>query len=202
MGEYATIKNTRERVKIGTCEDLMYLRWDQVDLVRGETPIRDALDVYLFRFPWPGEDNIAPGHFDSERAVAVHGVRQPEIEHGMVQFTASAGYVLSIPCPEGQPNVTDGFWTMVGDLRVGRNGFKGAMQITGQRVWEGRLVLVCRCGPCGSTYRLPTLEMAQPVIDAFVAEGDGRDRWDGAGSSGDWYRAVAARIEAGYRLSI
>ena len=40
MGEYANYMG--ERVKIGTCEDMLYLRWDQRHLVtESETPLFD-----------------------------------------------------------------------------------------------------------------------------------------------------------------
>lgn len=62
MGEYA-IYQGRE-VKIGTCENLYHLRWEQAHLV---TPAAHSLDpiaeraVVRFRFPWPDEDGQEPG---------------------------------------------------------------------------------------------------------------------------------------------
>jgi hypothetical protein len=64
MGEYANYNG--QRVKIGTCEDMLYLRWDQRGLVtESETPLFDpkVLEVIRFRFPFPGEDGIEPGGF-------------------------------------------------------------------------------------------------------------------------------------------
>lgn len=198
MGEYATIKRTGERIKIGTCEDLFDLRWDQAHLVRREDGPWDdaALAAYRFRFPFPDEDHIQPGQFtDVDRGVPIHGLPQPEMDHDRVQFVASsAGYNLTIPCPEGQPGCTPGWNTKVGDLTVHRNGFSGPMIVVQQRWWRGRLVTVCRCRPCGVTYRLETIEAAQPVIDHLRKEADGR----GAG----WYRTMADRIEAGYSTTL
>ncbi|HXK37027.1 MAG TPA: hypothetical protein VJ553_05605, partial [Candidatus Paceibacterota bacterium] len=64
MGEYAMF-GERE-IKIGTCEDMYYLRADQVQSVRktraGHTNVSDpdVLKVVRFRFPWPDEDGKEP----------------------------------------------------------------------------------------------------------------------------------------------
>jgi len=63
MGEYA-LYNGKE-IKIGTCETMYYLRWDQrhlVEPIKGN--VNPALDSGLrFRLPWPDEDHIEPGQF-------------------------------------------------------------------------------------------------------------------------------------------
>ena len=94
MGEYAIYNG--QRVKIGTREDMLYLRWDQAHKV---TPVSDSLnptdpkilDVIRFRFPWPDEDNIAPGEFhDSDRGLRLDGFTVPaEVKHGSTQFKAN-----------------------------------------------------------------------------------------------------------------
>ena len=67
MGEYATRKDIGERIKIGTCESMYYLRADQAREVYAEPgnvdPIADAAAI-RFRFPFPDEDGIEPGNFD------------------------------------------------------------------------------------------------------------------------------------------
>lgn len=214
MGEYATFKG--EQIKIGTCEDMYYLRADQARLVsvnrsHGDTDVIGCADAIRFRFPFPDEDHIEPGAFENYgRAVAVHGVQVPDgVEHYNVQFSAQAGYLLSIPCPEGADGCTPGLQTEVNGMRVARNGFGGAVRIVQQRVRNGKLVTVCACGGCGTKWRLETIEDAQPIIDACRAEGAAADRreWvsnrcEGpitASSSGDWWRKVADRIVSGYR---
>lgn len=159
MGEYAR-HNGRE-IKIGTCEEMYYLRADQAAKVEALDGNVDPADVeqregLRFRFPFPDEDMIAPGDFDNAfRSLVVHGVNSPEgVEHDNVQFTAD-GYVMSIPCPEGTHND-----------RVHRNGFAGAVKIVQQRWVDRKLVTICQCGGCGAKYRLSTLEDAAPVIRA------------------------------------
>src|SRR6266545_1319217 len=93
MGEYETVGG--HEVKLGTCEDFYYLRWDQRlapadvegrDAFRYFTP--DVLEVVRFRFPWPDEDGTPAGGFAGDlRGLTLWGFEQPaEVDHGTVQF--------------------------------------------------------------------------------------------------------------------
>jgi hypothetical protein len=193
MGEYAKFKG--HQIKIGTCEDLYYLRADQghlVDAQRGNVNPRAADDrrVIRFRFPWPDEDHVEPGAFEAyDRAVGVYGVQPPaDLEHYAVQFTAQAGYVVSLPCPEG-PGAAHG-------LTVHRNGFAGPVKIVQQAYRNEHLALICACGGCGARYNLPTLAAAEPVIGACRAMAEDRPRDERRAA---WWQAVADRIADGYR---
>lgn len=199
MGEYAT--HNGHSIKIGTCEDLYYLRADQARVV---TPERGSLNpndpavqaVIRFRFPWPDEDHIAPGAFEAfERAVPIDGpdVSVPaEVEHHRVQFTAPAGYLLSIPCPERHATEDTGLsLTHTNGLRIARNGFRGRVRLIQQAYRNGHLAAICECGGCGARYNLPTLADAQPLIDACRARA--------ARDTSPWWAAVADRIAAGYQ---
>jgi hypothetical protein len=199
MGENARYRG--QLIKIGTCEDMYYLRADQRHLISGYT--FGALD--RFRFPFPDEDTIEPGEFaDHDR-----GWRIPETwslptdytGHGSVQFVARAGYVLSIPCPEqfGQPgmhvDLSSGSKPI--PLRVHRNGFNGHPGIYQQRQVEDQLMTVIGCGACGSRWRLE-LPAAEQVAQAFFDEADRQ-------TLGDTERAhllsIAERILAGYLVT-
>lgn len=205
MGEYAKVKGTGAHVKIGTCEDMYYLRADQAHDVWPEDssldPVKEA-EVLRFRFPWPDEDSQAPGDFeDPFRKLRVWGAEVPDIEHGTVQFKADNGYLVSLPCPEGELGKT-----FSDTFKVHRNGYGGAVHLVQQRLWNGLLVSVCECGGCGHKYRLETLEMAEPVIVGIRAEAD-RHQADYAKTAGDgcgrsvtaqWYDTIAERITRGY----
>lgn len=208
MGEYAKYKG--EEIKIGTCEDMYYLRADQARKVlplRGNVdPVKDA-DGIRFRFPFPDEDSIEPGAFnDFNRTIGVWGVEVPEeIDHSSLQFTrnypSSGGILLSAPCPESKEGKASG-------LRYHYNGYNGKVQIAQQRLVDGQLVLICQCGSCGAAYRCPTIEDAQPIIDALLKEADSDDHQDRLSaqhhgcepstSRGDFRREIARRIVAGY----
>lgn len=174
MGEYAQYRG--ESIKIGTCENMYYLRADQRHLV-SDYDFAACLEEIRFRFPFPNEDTIAPGSFDDHD----HGVRIPgnwrlpaDFEHdGSVQFKAKPGYLLSIPCPEKYAHEgNEGLRTVTPDgMVIHRNGWAGGYQVkqlkrVGEEWWT-----VVACGSCSSAWRLP-LEHAESVAVAFRAEAD------------------------------
>lgn len=212
MGEYANVNG--DRVKLGTCEDLYYMRADQMDRVSGgDWPaLRSALGVIRFRFPFPDEDGIEPGSFDPyDRGFKLRGYTLPAKlsgdEHGSIQFQHRAGYLVSIPCPEqfGQPGMSV---NLPNGLHVARNGFNGEPRIVQQAFRGGVLVTLLRCGACGAIHRLDTLEDARPVLEALRAEALETEwspvecrRVDRYPVGSDYRRqleTIAARIEAGY----
>ena len=192
MGEYA--KFNRRDIKIGTCEDMYYLRADQSALVQplpgNVDPVRDRAEL-RFRFPWPDEDEIRPGAFERyERGVGLHGVEQPAtVDHGVVQFTAP-GYNVCLPCPESKA---------YSGLKIHRNGHPGPVQIVQQRWIGDQLVLICACGGCGAKWREATLDEARPYIDACLREAANRELPPATASDGEWWREVARRIKVGYQ---
>lgn len=195
MGEYAM--RGQERVKIGTCEDMLYLRADQrhaVYALSGNVdPVRDAAHL-RFRFPWPTEDDVAPGAFeDPFYGISFHTVSVPDgVEHGNVQFCAQVGYLVSLPCPESPEGKAS-------PLKVHRNGFQGAVKLVQQRLIDGKLVAICECGGCRTKYRLETLEDAQPLIDECLKQAaQWRAEYRPDEHRARWYEEIAARIRAGY----
>ena len=70
MGEYAIRKSDRESIKIGTCEDMYYLRYEDQDKV---IPDECSDFGYRWRIPFPDEDHILPGDYDS-------GFRQVDLD--------------------------------------------------------------------------------------------------------------------------
>lgn len=69
MGEYAIRKSDGQNIKIGTCESMYYIRFEDRDKVRSE-PNSISLsnpahvDGLRFRLPFPDEDNLEPGQYD------------------------------------------------------------------------------------------------------------------------------------------
>lgn len=222
MGEYAKLKGSGAEVKIGTCEQMYYLRWDQADQVWAQhgnvDPVRDRFDGIRFRFPFPDEDRIQPGEFeDYDRAFRIDGIEQTDDhEHYHVQFKASNGYLLSIPCPESGTRSADRMSLRVdvagGSVKVGLNGYGGSFGIHSQR-WlredeDGpeRLVTVCRCLGCGALWRLHTWEQAEPIVVALRAQADEWQRRTDAdmpayGASAATLHEIADRIRDGYQLA-
>lgn len=192
MGEYANRKSDGQRIKIGTCEDLMGgLRPDQLDAT--DYPFTAAnLKHFLFRFPFPGEDGTEPGDFENyPDGLAVWGAWPPRtINHDKVQFKAGVGILVSLPCPRG-PEPLDG-------VTVHYNGYCGPVKIVGQRAWGGAWALVAKCGDCGAFYRHERLEDAQQVIDALRAMARSEQMRDQYAGIARFYGEVADRIERGY----
>lgn len=187
MGEYA--KFAGREIKIGTCEDMYYLRYDQAHLVRplpgNADPVREHADL-RFRFPFPDEDSVPPGEFrDPFRSirVSVPDVDWDGIEHSTIQFHNARGMLVNLPCPEGTDNPHN----------VMKNGYPGNIGVVQQRWWDGQLVTVCECGSCGAKFRMPTLDHARPVLTALRA----RAKRDGESERG-FFTVIADRIEAGY----
>jgi hypothetical protein len=202
MGEFAQRNSDGSIIKIGTCEDMYYLRADQADQItakRGsiDPQSKDQAKSIRFRFPFPEEDNIRPGDFDNyDKGLTAYGIEVPEeVEHRKIQFTAP-GILVSLPCPESQEAKESG-------LPFHYNGYKGKVQIVQQRLVGGALVTICKCGSCGAAYRLPTIEDAQPIVDAFTKQAAMERRDFESGRSrdetrGDYFDQVASRIMAGY----
>ncbi len=195
MGEYAKLKGTGAEVKIGTCENMYYLRHDQRRLVAPlwgslDPADRETQEVIRFRFPWPDEDNIDPGEFaDPFRRLRVDVPAPEEFEHGIVQFIASSeGYNLCVPCPEG-PDQIEG-------LTIHRNGFAGPAFLVQQAVRDDKLVGIMQC-ICGRSYRLPTLVDAAPVCEYLLDQAEQHAREKDT-SHAQWLIGVATRLRAGY----
>lgn len=194
MGEYAMYRG--KEIKIGTCEDMYYLRADQAHLVtalpNNIDPMKDTATL-RFRFPFPDEDGTAPGVFpDYDRTLALSGEFDclKYADHRDIQFVARVGILAMLPCPRSDAGKTNG-------INYGYNGYAGSLRFGQQRVWEGHLVLVAECGDCGAAFRLETLEQAEEVIVACRSKADRETRDDNPSVAKYWH-TIADRITAGY----
>ena len=61
MGEYARRVQDGQEVKIGTCETLYYLRYDQ----RNQVNYDFGDEKWFWRIPTPEEDGCWPGEFET-----------------------------------------------------------------------------------------------------------------------------------------
>ncbi len=111
MGEFAVRKSDRERVKIGTCESMYFLRWDDIDKVEPPCDLREP--GLSFRLPFPDEDDQQPGEYEHyERGYRLlpyqdegHTIAfEPAgtIDHpGFIQLHHPSGLLLSATCYHG-----------------------------------------------------------------------------------------------------
>lgn len=202
MGEYAHYGD--HKVKIGTCEEMYYLRYDQrtkVQPLSGNVdPVQDAAEL-RFRFPWPDEDGFAPGSSDFydkgyERGITVYGLDAPlDLDHGTIQFTAPVGYNVCLPCPESVAySDYQGARKLIDSgpvIRVHRNGFRGAIQLVQQRyVPDQGLVPILRCA-CGAKWREADPARIELLAVCLRSEGD---RQPEDLSAHAFYHAIADRV--------
>jgi len=126
MGEYATRKSDNEHIKIGTCESMYYLRFDDIDHVIYDYDLRDTEANTSFRIPFPDEDHLLPGagcltynrgyrlraYIDSNTDQRVDFDSAPYAEHpGNLQLTHPCGLLLNVSCYHGHrlPEAHGGF---------------------------------------------------------------------------------------------
>jgi hypothetical protein len=203
MGEYAKFNN--DSIKIGTCEEMYYLRYDQRHLVqyeRGSVDLEDkeTLAQVRFRFPFPSEDNIMPGGFSDH----TYGIRVPDaydmsdgLDHSLVQFRASNGYLTNLPCPESTEWIDHAGYKLHNQtaIKVHLNGYGGKAKLVQQKYVNGQLWAVCACCGCGTKWRLDQ-DSGMALADSFTAEAAKMER-QGLRNWAD-YREIATRIRAGY----
>lgn len=215
MGEY--IKLDGQHYKLGTCEDLYYVRLEQLQrwIAEGRTASlpgnlepREYLDgSFRFRFPFPWEDpitnfNIPHGadpvssqNFDYGFGVSL------DAEFGGVEFDHSpiyshikahgGGYGLNVklPCPQSKEWLSCSVRTEYKSEWEGRSSY---IQIVQQRPCEGNIWTVVRCGHCGAKVRLSPSE---GTLLAVYLRGRYSDTYP---DKSDTFAEIANRIEAGY----
>lgn len=208
MGEYAKLKQTGERVKLGTCENLYYLRHEHLGLIEPDTSdvhpmdVTEHFDVYRFRFPWPDEDGIVtPGcigdlPFDRQEPVIwpIGALWESfEFNHENVTFVDVRLGLLNLPCPESED----------GARLVGYKGVQylrslplGSMTLQYQKqLADGRVVPVMGCRTCGAKFRVEDADGIRTIAVAFRSMADRAPQEPtGVQRSAAWLHAVADRI--------
>lgn len=167
MGENAKRISDGATVKIGTCESMYYLRFEDRGNVRAlpgnVNPTGDAGEL-RFRVPFPDEDSVKIGEYaDHARGARLYreGERgytedysDPDLsaEPGIIQLTHPSGVLVNLPCYHGEklPEAPKGggiFW----------NGKSHALELGMIRgiVVDGALAAlpVIRCRHCGGMWR-------------------------------------------------
>ena len=195
MGEYLNFDG--EDVKIGTCENLYYLRYDflkdNLDRFKAgdQEPKSYLSDGSRFRFPFPEEDTQQPFHYEKfDKGLTVPVDRKDfEIEHSTVTAHIQAnggGYGINyfIPCPGlnreleiEHSNISERFPLDIVQLKP-----------VGEEVW-----LVVRCGYCGVRVRFDYKE-SKKLTDHIekLHENDTEENQD-------YWNKVCSRILEGYK---
>lgn len=111
MGEYAKRISDGVEVKIGTCEDMYYLRFEDRDKVRPISgnldPVQEA-NVLRFRLPFPDEDDIQIGTYKDYRRGQVlyrgndYFSDESKAAHaGLIQLHHDSGLMVNAACFHG-----------------------------------------------------------------------------------------------------
>jgi hypothetical protein len=207
MGEY--VKYRGREIKIGTCESMYYVRWQQMAEIVAlglceKMPGNADPAAYVrlgsglrFRFPFPDEDQIEPGDFtDHDKSVVIGipagcPVCAPDDCHETVCQSINCrggGYNVNaiIPCP-----ATAAFAT----VKHSPIGGTIPLEIVQQKPMEdGAVWTVVRCGWCSGMYRLGREEAAW--LSNYIRE-QYSDEQDAAH---EFWHTIAARIDEGYKV--
>lgn len=174
MGEYAKRKSDGTDIKIGTCEDMFYIRFEDRDKV---TALPNSIDLgsakqvdgLRFRIPFPDEDHLRPGEYDEfNRGLRLYrqcGVGRSSYTEdwkdestlediGTMQLHHQpSGLLLNVPCYHGLklPDVVE-------PMRAFWNGKGHAFELSSIKAvlvdggWL-KTVPVVRCRFCGHMWR-------------------------------------------------
>ena len=168
MGEYGIRKSDGEHVKIGTCERMFYLRYEDRDKIKPEENSLDQMKAtgLFWRLPFPDEDGVLPGDYDPHnRGLHLYkfGIdRRGEkytmdfedaetVEHpGTIQLRhESSGLLMNVPCYHGLklPDVRE-------PMRAAWNGKSHSFELDSiKNISDGTVHPVVKCRHCGKMWR-------------------------------------------------
>ena len=102
MGEYGIRKSDGESIKIGTCNNMYYLRLEDKNKV---TPEQGSHFGEIWRLPLPKEDGILPGSYDSHIAsydlIDFNAESIQESDTGIIQLSHESGLLINVTCYHG-----------------------------------------------------------------------------------------------------
>lgn len=166
MGEYAERKSDGIEVKIGTCDSMYYLRYEDRNKVK---PVENSLnpageDCLFWRLPFPDEDNIQVGEYtDYKRGYRLYKNEKDERGHewsvnfsdpktvgdaGIMQFHNDSGLLVNVKCFHGEklPESTE-------DAQFHWNGKSWHFELAHIQNMKDKVLPVVRCRFCGNMWR-------------------------------------------------
>jgi hypothetical protein len=156
MGEYA--KFNGESIKIGTCEMMYYLRYEDRHKV---TPESNSLNPHtvknlFWRLPFPDEDHIQPGHYENHnRGIRLNHpskgdfkVEGADNRPGMIQLVhKNSGLLANIKCYHGMKLPENSK-----EVRFGWNGMGHSFELIGIKNADDEIRAVYHCRHCQSMW--------------------------------------------------
>jgi len=107
MGEYAIRKSDKQEIKIGTCESMYYMRYEDRNKVIPIYGNVDPMKHYnlFYRLPIPEEDHLSVGEYSYPMpTVDLIGFNDPSTveSKGLIQVTHENGLLINVNCYHGQ----------------------------------------------------------------------------------------------------
>lgn len=173
MGEYAKRIQDGEEVKIGTCETLYYLRYDQ----RNQVDYDFGNDKWYWRIPTPEEDGRWPGDYETTPLreggyipymLKVNESKGNELAKAMMESVGivqtrveSLGLLVNLPCYHGLQLPENGngmkfFW----------NGKRDALYLSFLANYPHEMRVGFQCAACGEMWSAPFMD-ALPMIKSL-----------------------------------
>ena len=185
MGEYAKRKADGEEVKIGTMDNMYYLRYEDrnaVECIHGNVNPATATGL-RFRLPFPDEDDVLVGEYSSfERGLrlcmrvpskVVYGQDSwqdftiDNANPGSFQMTHPSGLLVNVPCHHGA-KLPD-----LGEASVHWNGKSHSFELVFVKVMNDHtLAPIVRCRHCGEMWRVAACLPMQTKIRRWQHEPD------------------------------
>lgn len=166
MGEYAIRKSDGQKIKIGTCDSMYYLRYSDRDKVRalpGNVDVHDQKTVnqLRFRLPFPDEDHIRPGEYQPFRGASLCNFSDKETagDPGLVQLTTKTGMLVNVSCYHGEklPENTK-------EAQFHWNGKDNFYNLTALKFINGDVFGIYECVDCRHMWRAPLKELIPFMI--------------------------------------
>lgn len=165
MGEYAKRKSDGVETKIGTCESMYYLRYEDRNKVEKIPHSLDATkeENLYWRLPFPDEDKTKIGEYnDHDRGQILYDKDEKDFtsaelaqKPGIIQLRdEKSGLLLNVPCYHGEllPEIVNGqsFW----------NGKKPAWVLSSIKNSSTKgIIPVIRCRFCNKAWSTDWLDI-------------------------------------------
>lgn len=163
MGEYAKRNSDGQEIKIGTCESMYYLRYEdrfKVSKLNGSLDAGKELNLF-WRLPFPDEDHIPPGTYPEYNRGERLWKAKPNGEYsidftdsstiespGLIQLTHPSGLLVNVNCYHGEKLPVDS-----ADLKSGWNGKSWTYELAHIKNREDGIFPIVHCRFCGQLWR-------------------------------------------------
>jgi hypothetical protein len=165
MGEYAIRNSDEQKIKIGTCENMYYIRYEdrlKVAKLAGNLDCSKELGLF-WRLPFPDEDHKQPGDYEEfDRSYPLKGF-EPNVSGsnpGTLQMRHESGLMINVNCyhgsklPESNADIQP-FWN-------GKAWHFSLYQVTNT---EDDIKGAIRCNACGKTWTCDINEITEFIYD-------------------------------------